>query len=54
MITNPLHMKLVIPILVISAMLWSSCSSKTHASHSDKKKVKDYNSIQYKGAKKKG
>lgn len=47
-------MKIVISILVLSAVLWTSCSSKSHASRSDKKKVKDYNSIQYRGAKKKG
>lgn len=46
-------MKLVIAILVLAGLMWTSCSSKTHASHSDKKKMKDYNSIQYKGAKKK-
>jgi ABC-type Fe3+-citrate transport system substrate-binding protein len=46
-------MKIVISILVISAMLTASCSSKSHASRSDKKKVNDYNSIQYRGAKKK-
>ena len=46
-------MKVVISILVISAMLSGSCSSKSHAKKSDKNKVKDYNSIQYRGAKKK-
>lgn len=45
-------MKILISILTLSVFVWSSCSSKTHASHADKKKVKDYNSIQYKGTKK--
>lgn len=50
---NPAPMRIVISILVMSAVLFAACSSKSHASKSDKKKVKDYNSIQYKGAKKK-
>jgi ABC-type oligopeptide transport system substrate-binding subunit len=47
-------MKTVATLLLLTAFVWAaSCSSKTHASHSDKKKMNDYNSIQYGNQKKK-
>jgi len=40
-------------MILVAALFGGSCSSKTHASKADKKKMNQYNSIQYGNQKKK-